>query len=164
MKRRYFLFAGATAAGAISLSRIGSRSSTAKTPSSSMFEVTKTEAEWRSLLTPEQFYVLRQEGTERPFSSPLDKQFAKGTYQCAGCHLSVFASEAKFNSGTGWPSFSAPIPDSIGNGVPPSDLAMGTEIHCRRCGGHLGHLFDDGPPPKGHRYCIDGVALQFVPA
>ncbi|MGF1601722.1 MAG: peptide-methionine (R)-S-oxide reductase MsrB [Thermosynechococcaceae cyanobacterium] len=164
MKRRYFLLAGATAAGAISLSRIGSRPSTANKPSFSGFEVTKTEAEWRRLLTPEQFYILRQAGTERPFSSPLDKQFAKGTYQCVGCHLPVFTSDAKFNSGTGWPSFSAPIPGATEHATSPSDLAMGTEIHCRRCGGHFGHLFDGGPPPTGHRYCIDGVALQFVPA
>lgn len=156
MKRRYFLLAGT----AIALSRLPLHANA--TADTSGFEVTKTQDEWRRILTPEQFKVLRQRGTELPFSSSLDKQFAKGIYHCAGCDLPVFSSETKFDSGTGWPSFYAPIADAIRTSDPPLLFIAGTEVHCRRCGGHLGHRFEDGPPPTGKRYCIDGVALQFV--
>ncbi len=130
----------------------------------SEFEITKTEAEWRKTLTPGQFYVLRQHGTERAHTSPLDKQYAKGTYTCAACDLPLFSSEAKFDSGTGWPSFFAPIPGGIATSTDRSLLMTRVEVHCHRCGGHLGHVFDDGPPPTGERYCMNGVALEFTPS
>ncbi len=128
------------------------------------FEVTKTEAEWRQLLTPAQFRVLRDQGTERAGSSPLDGEHRKGTFRCAGCGLPVFSSETKFDSRTGWPSFTAPIENAIGTSADRTLLMVRTEVHCRRCGGHLGHVFDDGPPPTGLRYCMNGVAMEFIPA
>lgn len=127
------------------------------------FEVTKTEDEWRQILTPEQFQVLRQHGTERAGTSLLDKQYDKGTYVCAGCGLPLFTSETKFNSGTGWPSFYAPLEDAIATTTDRSWFMTRVEVHCRRCGGHLGHVFNDGPRPTGQRYCMNGVSLQFVP-
>ena len=127
------------------------------------FEVTKTEAEWQQILTPEQFQVLRQHGTERAGTSPLDKQYDKGTYACAGCGLPLFTSETKFDSGTGWPSFYAPLEDAIATTVDRSWFMTRVEVHCRRCGGHLGHVFNDGPRPTGQRYCMNGVSLQFMP-
>jgi peptide-methionine (R)-S-oxide reductase len=127
------------------------------------FEITKAEAEWRKILTPEQFRVLRQHGTERAGTSALDKQYGKGTYVCAGCSLPLFTSETKFNSGTGWPSFYAPIANAVGTTVDRSLFMTRTEVHCRRCGGHLGHVFNDGPKPTGQRYCMNGVALKFTP-
>lgn len=128
----------------------------------SKFEVTKTEAEWRKVLTPEQFYVLRKHGTEHAHTSPLDKQYAKGTYECAACDLPLFSSATKFNSGTGWPSFFNSVKGAIGTSVDKSLLMTRVEVHCRRCGGHLGHVFDDGPAPTGKRYCMNGVALKFI--
>ena len=128
------------------------------------FEVVRSEAEWRQALTPAQFNVLREHGTERAGSSPLDKEYRKGTYHCAGCDLPLFSSETKFDSGTGWPSFWAPIEGAIGTSVDKTLFFTRTEVHCRRCGGHIGHVFDDGPPPTGLRYCMNGVALTFVPA
>ena len=130
--------------------------------SNSEFEISKTEEEWRKVLTPEQFQVMRKHGTERAHTSPLDKQYGKGTFVCAACDLPLFSSETKFNSGTGWPSFFAPIRDAIGTSVDNSLLSTRTEVHCRRCGGHLGHVFDDGPKPTGKRYCMNGVALKFI--
>lgn len=128
------------------------------------FEVTKTEEEWRKLLTPEQFYVLRKHGTERAHTSPLDKNYAPGLYKCAGCGQEVFTSDTKFNSGTGWPSFYAPIEGKVGTSTDRSFFMVRTEVHCSRCGGHLGHVFNDGPKPTGLRYCLNGVALRFEPA
>lgn len=128
------------------------------------FEVTKTEAEWQQILTPEQFQVLRQHGTERAGTSPLDKIYDKGTYACAGCGLPLFTSETKFNSGTGWPSFYAPMEDAIATTIDRSWFMTRVEVHCRRCGGHLGHVFNDGPRPTGQRYCMNGVSLKFIPA
>ena len=128
------------------------------------FEVEKPDADWRALLTAAQYDVLRQHGTERPFSSPLDHEKRKGTFACAGCDLPVYASDAKFDSGTGWPSFYQPLPNAVGTSEDRSYFMKRTEVHCRRCGGHLGHVFDDGPPPTGLRYCMNGVALKFTPA
>jgi peptide-methionine (R)-S-oxide reductase len=127
------------------------------------FKVTHTEAEWRHLLTPEQFSVLREQGTEAPESSPLDHQFGPGRYLCAGCALPLFSSATKFDSGTGWPSFYAPLPDAVDTTTDNSMFMARTEVHCAQCGGHLGHVFDDGPQPTGLRYCMNGVALNFVP-
>ncbi len=125
--------------------------------------MTKSPEEWKKLLTPEQFRVLREHGTERAFTSPLDKQYGAGNYHCAGCNTLVFASDTKFNSGTGWPSFWKPIDKGIGTSVDRSFFSVRTEVHCVNCGGHLGHVFDDGPKPTGLRYCMNGVAMTFVP-
>ena len=125
------------------------------------FEITKSDAEWKRQLTAEQYYVLRDEGTERPFTSPLDKEKRAGTFICAGCQLPLFSSKTKFDSGTGWPSFYAPLPKAVGTST---DRLLGyprTEVHCRRCGGHLGHVFEDGPKPTGLRYCMNGDAMLF---
>ena len=127
----------------------------------SNFEVARSDAEWRKRLTPQQFHVLRQHGTERAGSSPLDKEDAKGVYHCAGCDLPLFSSETKFDSGTGWPSFWAPLENAIGTTADRSLFMVRTEVHCRRCGGHLGHVFEDGPKPTGLRYCMNGLALAF---
>ncbi|MEZ5810386.1 MAG: peptide-methionine (R)-S-oxide reductase MsrB [Rhizobiaceae bacterium] len=128
------------------------------------FEITRTEAEWRGMLTDAQFSVLRKEATERPFSSPLNKEKRQGTFHCAGCDLALYASAAKFDSGTGWPSFFEALPDAVETRPDNSLFMRRTEVHCRRCGGHLGHVFDDGPKPTGKRHCINGVALNFKPA
>ncbi len=128
------------------------------------FEVTKTEAQWRAKLTADQFHVLREQGTERPGSSVLDHEKRRGTFACAGCDLPLFSSDAKFDSGTGWPSFWKPLPNAVGMTTDTSLFMTRTEVHCRRCGGHLGHVFDDGPAPTGKRYCMNGVAMTFRPA
>ena len=130
---------------------------------SETFEIEKSEAEWRKTLSPEQFRVLRQHGTERAGSSPLDKQYAAGTYACAGCGEPLFAAQAKFDSGTGWPSFTQPIKGAVATRTDRSLFMSRTEVHCRRCGGHLGHVFPDGPNPTGLRYCMNGTALKFEP-
>ena len=127
------------------------------------FEIEKTDAEWRAQLTPQQYEILRKQGTERPGSSPLLKEHRKGIFACAGCDLPLFSSETKFESGTGWPSFYQPLPDAIGTTSDRSFFMTRTEVHCKRCEGHLGHVFDDGPKPTGLRYCMNGVALKFVP-
>jgi peptide-methionine (R)-S-oxide reductase len=127
------------------------------------FEVTRSDEEWRRLLTPEQYEVLREHGTERPGSSPLDDEKREGIFACAGCDLPLFSSETKYDSRSGWPSFWAPLDDAIGTSIDNSLFMTRTEVHCRRCGGHLGHVFEDGPPPTGLRYCMNGVAMTFVP-
>jgi peptide-methionine (R)-S-oxide reductase len=121
-----------------------------------------TDAQWRARLTPEQYRVLREEGTERPFTSPLNDEKRSGRYHCAGCDLPLFSSSAKYDSGTGWPSFHSALPGVLGTKRDFKLLVPRTEYHCARCGGHHGHVFDDGPPPTGKRYCNNGVALRFV--
>jgi peptide-methionine (R)-S-oxide reductase len=154
--------AGAAAlSGAGAMRWFGKESAAAET---AVFEVSYTEAEWRQRLTPEQFRVLRQEGTERAGTSPLNREKRAGTFNCAGCDLPLFSSETKYESGTGWPSFYQPLDNAIGTSVDRSLFMTRTEVHCRRCGGHLGHVFEDGPPPTGLRYCMNGVAMTFVPA
>jgi peptide-methionine (R)-S-oxide reductase len=128
------------------------------------FEIAKSDDEWRRLLEPAQYRVLRQHATERPYSSPLNDEKRKGTFACAGCGLPLYSSETKFESGTGWPSFFRPLPNAVATSQDRSLLVPRTEVHCRRCGGHLGHVFNDGPPPTGLRYCMNGVALAFRPA
>jgi peptide-methionine (R)-S-oxide reductase len=125
------------------------------------FEITRTEAEWRAMLSEMEFAVMREESTERAGSSPLDKNFAAGTYFCRGCDLPLYASAAKFDSGTGWPSFFESLAGSIGTKSDRRLLSVRTEAHCRRCGSHLGHIFDDGPAPTGKRHCLNGVSLVF---
>jgi len=127
------------------------------------FEVTRSDDEWRRLLSPEQYQVLRKHGTERAGTSPLNAEKRKGTFACAGCDLPLFSSDTKFESGTGWPSFYRPLADAVGTTTDKSFFMTRTEVHCRRCGGHLGHVFDDGPQPTGLRYCMNGVAMKFIP-
>jgi peptide-methionine (R)-S-oxide reductase len=137
-------------------------SSWAKEPAEK-FEVTKTEEEWKKILTPEQFQILRKQGTEPAGSSPLDANYAPGTYACVGCDLPLYSSETKFHSGTGWPSFWKPLDNAVATSQDNSYLMARTEVHCRRCGGHLGHVFNDGPKPTGLRYCMNGAVLKFIP-
>lgn len=122
------------------------------------------DEQWRAKLSPAAYRVLRQEGTERPFTSPLDRDKRAGIFVCAGCAQPLFTSRTKFDSGTGWPSFSLPLPKAVGTRRDRSLGVMRTEVHCARCGGHLGHVFDDGPAPTGKRYCMNGVAMAFRPA
>ena len=163
MQRRTLLSAvvvsiGAAAGGLYFLPKQSSKMAT--TPGE--FEITKTEDEWRKLLTPEQFNVLRKHGTERAGTSILDKEYGKGTFACAGCDLPLFVSDTKFNSGTGWPSFNDPMPGAIATSVDRSLFGQRTEVHCHRCGGHLGHVFEDGPKPTGLRYCMNGISMKFI--
>jgi peptide-methionine (R)-S-oxide reductase len=128
------------------------------------YPVTKTDAEWRRILSPAAYAVLRQEDTERPFTSPLNNEHRQGVFKCAGCNWPVFSSKTKFDSGTGWPSFWQPIsPRAVLKRTDTSLMMIRTEVHCANCGGHLGHLFDDGPRPTGLRYCMNGVAMTFQP-
>ena len=158
MTRRWFSLAALGAAA----SAVGLTSTHAGT-GQEIFPMQKSVDEWKKQLTPEQYYVLREHGTERPGSSPLDKIYAAGTYTCAGCQQALFKSQTKFDSRTGWPSFYAPIENAVATTTDRSLFMTRTEVHCSHCGGHLGHVFDDGPKPTGQRYCMNGVAMAFKP-
>jgi peptide-methionine (R)-S-oxide reductase len=160
--RRFFALTGISTAALAAMARLAS-SGQRDQAAPAVFEVTKTDEEWKKQLTREQYYVLRQHGTERAGTSPLDKQYGPGIYACAGCELPLFSSTTKFNSGTGWPSFHTPLENAVATGTDSSLLMSRTEVHCRRCGGHLGHVFEDGPKPTGLRYCMNGVSLKFTP-
>ena len=157
-RRQVLRAATVLAAGALVLGRLPRALAAMPAP------LRHTDAEWRKMLSPAQYDVLRQAGTEMPFSSPLDHVYDKGRYACAGCGLHNFSSDTKFDSGTGWPSFWQPVADSVAERKDGSMLMQRTEVRCARCDGHLGHVFDDGPKPTGLRYCMNGVALRFDPA
>ena len=129
-----------------------------------VFEITKSKREWKKILTDLEYKVMRKEGTERAYTSPLDKLFDKGIYHCKGCDLPLYSSDHKYNSGTGWPSFWKALPGAIGTKTDKKFFMVRTECHCSRCGSHLGHIFDDGPQPTGKRHCINGVSLRFKKA
>jgi peptide-methionine (R)-S-oxide reductase len=150
--------------GAGGLFRSLTSGNAAEAASDERFPVSKPAAEWREQLTPEQYYVLREHGTERAGTSPLNAEKRSGTFVCAGCEQDLFASDTKFESGTGWPSFWKPLEGAVGTTEDRSFFMTRTEVHCSRCGGHLGHVFEDGPKPTGLRYCMNGVAMTFRPA
>jgi methionine-R-sulfoxide reductase len=157
MNRRHFLGGGATLAAGFALWNLGFGEAEAAYP------FALSDAEWRKRLSPQAYQVLRRHSTEYAFTSPLNKEHRAGIFSCAGCGQRLFSSTTKFDSGTGWPSFWAPLPRAVGTS---RDVELGyarTEVHCARCGGHLGHVFDDGPKPTGKRYCMNGVALAFTP-
>ena len=153
MLTRRALIAGTAAATALAATR-----------ASAAFEVTRTDAEWRAMLNQTEYRVMREEGTERAFSSPLDKNYAPGIYHCRGCDQALYSSEAKYDSGTGWPSFWQPLPNAVATKPDWGILGRRTEVHCDRCGSHLGHVFNDGPAPTGKRHCLNGVSLVFKAA
>ncbi len=155
--RRQALFGG-IAFGGTALTMLSLATSTRAVAA---YEVARTDADWKRLLPSDTYRVMRHEGTEAPFTSALLNEHHKGTFVCAACALPLFPSSTKFESGTGWPSFYQPLPRAVGTKTDSSLFATRTEVHCRRCGGHLGHVFDDGPPPTGLRYCMNGVALKF---
>ena len=157
---RRALIGGALAVGGLALLR---RSQAAAPTKGKRFEVEKTDAEWKALLSPAAYDVLRHEGTERAGTSPLLDEHRDGSFLCAGCALPLFSSKTKFESHTGWPSFYAPLTGAVETTEDRTFMMARTEVHCRRCGGHLGHVFDDGPKPTGLRYCMNGVALSFRP-
>ena len=164
-RRRFLLTGTAAAAAAFAFGgRLRALAAGAQTqaPSKESFEIAHTDDEWRRLLNPAQYDVLRREGTERPYTSPLHDEHRAGTVSCAGCKLAVFSSHTKFDSHTGWPSFWAPLDHAVGTRVDGSFGIERTEVHCRRCGGHLGHVFEDGPKPTGLRYCMNGIAMNFT--
>jgi peptide-methionine (R)-S-oxide reductase len=160
MLTRRFLLTG-MAAG---LAAAGSLWRAAGSRAAETFEVTHSDAEWRKMLTPDQFAVLREAATERPWTSPLLNEHRKGVFACAGCDRDLYSSETKFDSGTGWPSFWAPLDKAVGTTEDHTYGMTRTAVHCSRCGGHLGHVFDDGPQPTGLRYCMNGVAMTFKTA
>jgi peptide-methionine (R)-S-oxide reductase len=163
--RRQLLFMAVAALGlGPALGYLSSRGAGVKQmTTNTQFPVQKTDDQWRDTLSPEQYRVLREHGTERAFSSPLNHEKRPGTFVCGGCRQLLFSSDTKFESGTGWPSFYKPLEGAVGTTIDRSLFAVRTEVHCARCGGHLGHVFPDGPPPTGQRYCMNGVAMKFEP-
>ncbi|MGI4813118.1 MAG: peptide-methionine (R)-S-oxide reductase MsrB [Janthinobacterium lividum] len=160
--RRRFLLSGGALAAFAAVTHWRALAAAPAAPAET-FEVTHTDAQWHQLLAPPQYDVLREAGTERPFTSPLNDEHRTGIFACAGCQLDAYSSRTKFDSHTGWPSFWAPLPHAVST---QQDLSLGmarNEVHCRRCGSHLGHVFDDGPKPTGLRYCMNGLALSFRP-
>ncbi len=157
--RRAFIGTAGAAGAALTFFSVGRANGASRS-----FEFALSDSEWRKRLGPERYRILREAGTERPYSSPLNKEHRRGTFACAGCGLPLFSSTTKFDSGTGWPSFFRPLPNAIVTRADHSLFMERTEVLCRRCGGHLGHVFDDGPRPTGLRYCMNGLALRFVPA
>lgn len=155
MQRRQFILTGLMASSSLALFGL---------PAMAAFEVSRSKAEWKAMLTSQQYKVMRKAGTERSGSSPLDKNYAEGIYQCRGCDLPVYDGAHKFDSGTGWPSFYQSLPGAVGTKDDRKLLRTRTEVHCRRCGSHFGHIFDDGPKPTGKRHCLNGVSLVFVAA
>ena len=151
------------AGSALLINAAAEASAFAASTSGERFEVTLSDAEWRKRLTPEQYAVLRDQSTERAGTSPLDHEKRRGVFVCAGCNLDLYRSEDKFDSGTGWPSFVRPIKNAVRTSIDRSLFSVRIEVHCRRCGGHLGHVFDDGPAPTGKRYCMNGIAMKFRP-
>ncbi len=156
MHRRHFITSVLTTGTAIALGL--------RTNAAGSFEVSYSDAEWRAMLTDLQYKVMREEGTERAGSSPLDKLYDPGTYHCRGCDQALYSSKHKYDSGTGWPSFYQALPNAIGTKEDRKLFSVRTECHCSRCGSHLGHIFDDGPAPTGKRHCLNGVSLTFVAA
>jgi peptide-methionine (R)-S-oxide reductase len=160
MDRRHFL---ARALGGIAGAAVVGHVTPGHAQGPTIPKLVRSNAEWKKLLTPAQYHVLREEGTERPFSSPLNDEKRKGTFACAGCDLPLFESRTKYDSGTGWPSFYDHIPGNVATKIDFKLIYPRTEYHCARCGGHQGHVFEDGPKPTGLRYCNNGVALKFLP-
>ena len=162
MTRRNLLVAACwSGAGGITMGLLGK---SARSAESEQFEFTLSEQQWRERLSPQAYRVLREEGTERAGTSALNHEKRAGVFHCAGCDLPLFDASTKYESGTGWPSFYQPLPNAVGEREDRGFFMVRTEVHCRRCGGHLGHVFNDGPPPTGLRYCMNGVSLSFVPA
>lgn len=159
IKRRAFIGVAGAAGAALTFLSVGRANGASRS-----FEFALSDSDWRKRLGPERYRILREAGTERPYSSPLNNEHRRGTFACAGCGLPLFSSATKFDSGTGWPSFFRPLPNAILTRADHSLFMERTEVLCRRCGGHLGHVFDDGPRPTGLRYCMNGLALKFVPA
>jgi peptide-methionine (R)-S-oxide reductase len=165
--RRNFLATSSAALGVVAFGNLSTRSSPALAREN--FEIIKTKSEWKKTLTPAQYAILREWATERPFKNSLKgerssllKEARTGTYNCAGCALPVYPSNTKYDSGTGWPSFWAPIKGAVGTRLDKGWISTRTEVHCRRCGGHLGHVFNDGPAPTGKRHCLNGLSMTFT--